>query len=45
MGEGMKFPVQLMKQPESDFCKKKKRKRKISELFICKEFLYTWIDK
>lgn len=28
MGEGMKFPVQLMKQPESDFCKKKKEKEK-----------------
>ena len=40
----MKFPIHLMKQPESDFCKKKKE-RKISELFICKEFLYTWIDK
>lgn len=33
MGEGMKFPVQFMKQPESDFCKKKEKEKEKSPNF------------
>ena len=29
----MKFPVQLMKQPESDFCKKKEKEKEKSPNF------------